>query len=111
MPKSALVPKGIHGLEAMARATITGESAEISLRVPRGDLMRLKSRAMQEGEPVRAVIASLTYKYVAVKGGKAVAQSGFFAGIVMPIKNTATGGSHEKYSGKVKPSQFASIPC
>ena len=49
----------------MARATITGESAKISLRVPKGNLMRLKSRAMQEGAPVRAVIASLIHKYVA----------------------------------------------
>ena len=53
MPESQLTPARKRELEAMARATINDERAKISLRVPKGDLTRLKSRAMQEACPTR----------------------------------------------------------
>ena len=42
LPKSVLAFERKRALEAMARATITDESAKISLRVAKGDLIRLK---------------------------------------------------------------------
>ena len=52
-------------IEAMAKETISGTRAKISLRVPQGDLTRLKSKAMQEGVPYQTLINSLIHKYVA----------------------------------------------
>ena len=65
LPESQLTPARKRALEAMARATINDERAKISLRVPKGDLTRLKSRAMQEGVPYQTLINSLIHKYVA----------------------------------------------
>lgn len=61
---SVLTPTRKRVLEAMARATISGERSKISLRVPQGDLTRLKSKAMQEGVPYQTLINSLIHKYV-----------------------------------------------
>ncbi|QRM44851.1 DNA-binding protein [Rhizobium sp. BG4] len=51
-------------IEAMARSTMNDEREKISLRVSRADLVRLKSRAMQEGIPYQTLINSLIHKYV-----------------------------------------------
>ena len=51
-------------IEAMARATMNDEREKISLRISRADLVRLKSRAMQEGIPYQTLINSLIHKYV-----------------------------------------------
>jgi predicted DNA binding CopG/RHH family protein len=49
--KSGLSEKRKREIEAMARATMTDERAKISLRIAKRDLVRLKSRALQEGIP------------------------------------------------------------
>ena len=48
----------------MARAAMTDERAKISLRVPKRDLARLKSRALQEGIPYQTLINALIHRYV-----------------------------------------------
>jgi predicted DNA binding CopG/RHH family protein len=52
-------------LQAAARATINDEREKISLRIPRRDLSRLKSKAMEEGVPYQTLINALIHKYVA----------------------------------------------
>ena len=59
-----LTPKRKREIEVMARATINDERFKVSLRVPRGDLTRLKSKALQEGIPYQTLINSLIHKYV-----------------------------------------------
>lgn len=63
-PKSFLTPESRAEFEAMARATINAERQRISLHVPRTDLAKLKSRALQEGVPYYTLINSLIHKYV-----------------------------------------------
>jgi predicted DNA binding CopG/RHH family protein len=48
----------------IARATITDERFKVSLRIPKSDLTRLKSRALQEGIPYQTLINSIIHKYV-----------------------------------------------
>lgn len=62
--KSRLTPKRKREIESMARAAMTDERAKISLRVPRRDLIRLKSRALQEGVPYQTLINALIHRYV-----------------------------------------------
>jgi hypothetical protein len=62
--RSGLTPKRKREIEAMARATMTDECAKISLRVPKRDLTRLKSRALQEGIPYQTLINALIHRYV-----------------------------------------------
>ncbi|HEY1453746.1 MAG TPA: CopG family antitoxin [Roseiarcus sp.] len=62
--KSGLKPERKSEIEAMARATMSGERAKISLRIPRRDLARLKSRALQEGIPYQSLINALIHRYV-----------------------------------------------
>ena len=62
--KSGLTLKRRREIEAMARATMTDERAKISLRVPKRDLTRLKSRALQEGIPYQTLINALIHRYV-----------------------------------------------
>jgi predicted DNA binding CopG/RHH family protein len=59
-----LTPERKLEVEAMARATINDERFKVSLRIPRGDLTRLKSRALQEGIPYQTLINSIIHKYV-----------------------------------------------
>lgn len=49
---------------AAARATINDERFKVSLRIPKSDLTRLKSRALQEGIPYQTLINSIIHKYV-----------------------------------------------
>jgi predicted DNA binding CopG/RHH family protein len=62
--KSGLTPQRKTEIEAMARATMAGERAKISLRIPKQDLARLKSRALQEGIPYQSLINALIHRYV-----------------------------------------------
>jgi predicted DNA binding CopG/RHH family protein len=62
--KSVLNPRRRREIELMARAAMTDERANISLRVPKRDLTRLKSRALQEGIPYQTLINALIHKYV-----------------------------------------------
>ncbi len=62
--KSGLTPARKREIEAMARATMTDERAKISLRVPKRDLTRLKSRALREGIPYQTLINALIHRYV-----------------------------------------------
>ena len=50
--------------EGMARAALSEDRAKISLRVPKRDLVPLKSRALQEGVPYQTLINSLIRRYV-----------------------------------------------
>jgi len=63
-PPSFLTPSRKLEIETLARATMLDERAKISLRVPKGDLVQLKSRALQEGIPYQTLINSLIHKYV-----------------------------------------------
>ena len=63
--KSLLTPRRRREIELMARAAMMDERAKISLRVPKRDLTRLKSRALQEGIPYQTLINALIHKYVA----------------------------------------------
>ena len=62
--KSGLTPERKREIEAMARAAMTDERTKISLRVPKRDLARLKSRALQEGIPYQTLINALIHRYV-----------------------------------------------
>jgi predicted DNA binding CopG/RHH family protein len=62
--KSRLTPERKREIEAMARATMADECAKISLRIPKRDLTRLKSRALQEGVPYQTLINALIHRYV-----------------------------------------------
>ena len=48
----------------MARATMNDEREKITLRISRRDLMRIKSKAMQEGMPYQTLINSILHKAV-----------------------------------------------
>jgi hypothetical protein len=61
--KSGLTPKRKREIETMARATMSDERAKISLRVPKRNLTRLKSRALQERDPLSLINAPI-HRYV-----------------------------------------------
>jgi predicted DNA binding CopG/RHH family protein len=61
---STLTPQRREALREMAQAAMSEEREKISLRIPKSDLQRLKSRAMQEGVPYQTPINSLIHKYV-----------------------------------------------
>ena len=61
---SVLTPERRAEVAKIARATINDERFKVSLRIPRGDLTRLKSRALQEGIPYQTLINSIIHKYV-----------------------------------------------
>ncbi|WP_438752734.1 CopG family antitoxin [Pararhizobium sp. O133] len=63
-PESMLDAQRREQIEAMAHATMNEEREKISLRIPRSDLTRLKSRALQEGIPYQTLINSIIHKYV-----------------------------------------------
>ena len=62
--KSGLTETRKREIEATARATMADERAKISLRIPKRDLVRLKSRALQEGIPYQTLINALIHRYV-----------------------------------------------
>jgi predicted DNA binding CopG/RHH family protein len=61
---SEISPQRRREIADIARATINDERFKVSLRIPRGDLLRLKSRALQEGIPYQTLINSIIHKYV-----------------------------------------------
>ena len=62
--RSGLTPERRREIELMARASMTDERARISLSVSKRDLVRLKSRALQEGVSYQALINALIHRYV-----------------------------------------------
>lgn len=62
--KNALTLKRLAALQAAARATIAGERAKISLRLPKADLERLKAKALREGMPYQTLINSILHKAI-----------------------------------------------
>ena len=62
--KNHLTKERSEKLQAAARATINEERIRISLRVPKSDLSRLKTRALQEGIPYQTLINSILHKAV-----------------------------------------------
>jgi predicted DNA binding CopG/RHH family protein len=62
--KSLLTPERKDELQKMARATMNDEREKITLRISRRDLMRIKSKAMQEGMPYQTLINSILHKAV-----------------------------------------------
>jgi predicted DNA binding CopG/RHH family protein len=61
---SVLTPQRKQQVMDAARATMNGEREKITLRIPRTDLSRLKSRALQEGMPYQTLINSILHKAV-----------------------------------------------
>lgn len=61
---SALSVNRLQALQASARAKMNEERAPISLRIPKTDLSRLKTRALQEGIPYQTLINSILHKSV-----------------------------------------------
>jgi predicted DNA binding CopG/RHH family protein len=61
---SVLSPERRRDIAAFARATMDDERFKVSLRIPKGDLTRLKARALQEGIPYQTLINSIIHKYV-----------------------------------------------
>jgi len=61
---STLTSKRLDDLQAIARGKMNEERAPISLRIPKTDLSRLKTRAMQEGIPYQTLINSILHKSV-----------------------------------------------
>ena len=62
--ESFLTPARRREVVAAARATSNDERFKVSLRIPKSDLTRLKSRALQEGIPYQTLINSIIHKYV-----------------------------------------------
>jgi predicted DNA binding CopG/RHH family protein len=62
--KSHLTPTRKKQIEAIARATLSGEREKITLRISKNDLSRIKSKAMQEGMPYQTLISSILHKAV-----------------------------------------------
>ena len=62
--KSLLTPERKIELQKMAHATMNDEREKITLRISRRDLMRIKSKAMQEGMPYQTLINSILHKAV-----------------------------------------------
>lgn len=61
---SILTKERLQDWQAMARAKMNEERSPISLRIPRTDLSRLKSRAMKEGVPYQTLINSILHQAV-----------------------------------------------
>ena len=60
--KSVLDDKRMKEIHQIARATINGDREKISLRIPRSDLVRIRSRALREGIPYQTLINSILHK-------------------------------------------------
>jgi predicted DNA binding CopG/RHH family protein len=62
--KSALTPERKAELQKAARHTLNDERAQITLRVSKHNLSKLKARAMLEGMPYQTLINSILHKSV-----------------------------------------------
>ena len=61
---SQLTSERLKEIQAAARNTTNETSIKISIRIPRSDLARVKSLAMQEGIPYQTLIKSIIHKAV-----------------------------------------------
>lgn len=61
---SVLTSERLQELQVVARGKMNEERTPISLRIPKTDLSRLKTRAMQEGIPYQTLINSILHKSV-----------------------------------------------
>ncbi|MDC9726859.1 MAG: CopG family antitoxin [Candidatus Thioglobus sp.] len=61
---SSLNEERLKEIQASARAKMNEDRAPISLRIPKTDLSRLKTRAMKEGVPYQTLINSILHKAV-----------------------------------------------
>ncbi len=62
--KSALTTKRKAELQAAARTTLNDERVQITLRVSKHNLSKLKARALREGMPYQTLINSILHKSV-----------------------------------------------
>jgi predicted DNA binding CopG/RHH family protein len=62
--KSILTPEKRKEVERMASKIANDEHEKISLRIPRNDFVRIKSKALQEGIPYQIFINSILHKAV-----------------------------------------------
>ena len=62
--KSTLTPERKVELQRAARNTLNDERVQITLRVSKHNLSKLKARAMREGMPYQTLINSILHKYV-----------------------------------------------
>ena len=62
--KSALTPTRKTELQKAARTTLNDERVQITLRVSKYNLSKLKARALREGMPYQTLINSILYKSV-----------------------------------------------
>ncbi len=61
---SSLNDERLKEIQASARAKMNEDRAPISLRIPKTDLSRLKTKAMKEGVPYQTLINSILHKAV-----------------------------------------------
>ncbi len=61
---SHLSPERRAELQEIAHAAMNDECEKITLRISRKDLIRIKSKAMQEGMPYQSLINSILHKAV-----------------------------------------------
>lgn len=62
--KSTLTPKRKTELQSAARTTLNDERVQITLRVSKHNLSKLKARALREGMPYQTLINSILHKSV-----------------------------------------------
>ncbi len=62
--KSVLTPAELDRHRAIAKATLDDERIQISLRVSKYNLSKLKARALREGMPYQTLINSILHKAV-----------------------------------------------
>ncbi len=61
---SVLTPERKAELQQAARNYMTEKREKITIRIPKRDLTRIKSRALQEGMPYQTLISSILHKAV-----------------------------------------------
>jgi predicted DNA binding CopG/RHH family protein len=62
--KSALTPKRKAELQQAARHTLNDERVQITLRVSKHNLSKIKAKALREGMPYQTLINSILHKSV-----------------------------------------------
>lgn len=61
---STLTPERRAELEAAARATMSPPKTQITTRLAKQDLVKLKARALELGMPYQTLLASIVHRYV-----------------------------------------------
>ena len=64
VPKNELTTERKKELQEVARNTINEERTRISLRVPRRNLLSIKSKALQKGIPYQTYLNSIIHEHV-----------------------------------------------